>query len=314
MVSKELDIFAFVVTCTALSLSLVLNTIGIYFLKSLKKTLTNQKILLINLSLAELLSASTILIWRAMDYMQFLDIAERKYGDFYIFLRGLKWYCYYVYLLAPLIITLDRLVGITCPLKYENILSKEKATVAVILNWIIALLLIIPFIFIDSKLWLIYAASAASAIGLIVTIVAVSTYAVIGIIVRKQKLKFETTRKETRVFRVALYIVLTFFLLVVVSDIVMITLAGIDRKLAKEYMQFIYCFGNINYAIDPILYIWGYRPLRERVRKTSKERDLSKYILSVLQPTFKTSESQRKTTVTGKSIVTFSNEAYDNKV
>ena len=224
MVSKELDIFTFVVTCAVLSLSLVLNTIGIYFLKSLKKTLTNQKILLINLSLAELLSASTILICRVMNYMQFLDIAERKYGDFYIFLRGLKSYCYYVYLFAPLIITLDRLVGITFPLKYENILSKEKATVAVILNWIIAFLPIIPFTFIDSKLWLMYAASAASAIGLIVMTVAVSTYAVIGIIVRKQKLKFETTRKPTRILKVALYIVPTFSPLVVVSDIAMTTL------------------------------------------------------------------------------------------
>ena len=277
MAFKILDISAFIITCISLSASVILNIAGIYILRSLRRTRTNQKICLINMSVAEIFTSLTIIVWRLIDFFSLADTRDLSPKALLVF-RGAVWYFYFVYLMSPFPLTLGRLIGIMFPLRHNGFFSEQKATIVALLTWVLAVFLSIPFAFIHVKSWLKYAPLAALSLEIIVILFAVGTYSYIGVKVRYQRNLVNRLSNDSKVLKVALLITVTFFFFVVVSDISIFILASLDPETAIKYMQIIYSFSNINCMIDPIIYLWGYKPLRDRMRKvTSHYRDRSSY-------------------------------------
>ena len=95
------------VACILKLISVTLNSLGIYFLHKVPSLMSNQQLLLMNLSLTEILLALSAFLWRIM------TMCGIQTDSFYsVIVTGLSWYFYFVYLFAPFIIMLDGFIGV----------------------------------------------------------------------------------------------------------------------------------------------------------------------------------------------------------
>ena len=299
MVYETLDKVAFVITLVSLSGSVLLNITGVYFLYRLRGTITNQRICLINLSVMEIFSALTFLVWRFIDFFKPMDTRHDIPVTLAVY-RVFVWWCYCSYLMSPFPLTLDRFMGVMFPLKYFEIYSQKRATIIMASTWILAAFLSVPFAFTDITSWLSYAPLTALCLELFVIIFGGVAYSCVGIKIRRQGNVFNRSVNETKVLKVAFRIIVTFFVLIVIPDIVLLTLAFVKPTTALQYFEIIQSISDINCLIDPIIYLWGYKSLRNTMKKT-----VGRYWVQPLHKPVCRSSS---------STVTFSNDSFDTKL
>ena len=249
-------------TCILLLVSVILNTFGLYFLHKVRSVMSNQRMLLMNLSLAEILVTLSTILYSLM------GIGRIDSGFFYsVIILGLSWYIYLLYLFTPFIIILDRFIGVMSPLKYPSIFPKRRAHLIIIITWIVGLVLIVP------RSWFSkyreFCSPTALAIELTVLVFIITAFTLMALKIQKHRKRFSRSNVQSRVSVVGGLIVGTFVLLVMLPEIINnITILDTSISLAEtnENSRKIYLITCINCIVDPITYLYGYPPLRQAIK------------------------------------------------
>ena len=246
-----------------------------HLLYSRKNDFTNQKILLLNLSLVETLSCTAMLVYWLDGYFKFCYVVNIGTSDSMsaecIFLFAIDWYFYLLCLLSPMTLLLDRFLGVTFPLKYCHIFPNRRAKIAVIVQWITMIILTTPLSLLSHKLWLKYLQCLAITTELLVLSSAVTTYSWIAYKVRKYGDLFNRSNADSRVLKIASLIVFTYLCFVVLPELTLFVMMQLDSNKANIYQKIFYSITCVNYVSDPLIYILGYPALRRAIRRSTKK-------------------------------------------
>ena len=244
--------------CTISGLSIILHSYGIYLLFKVKHVKANQRILLTNLSLSEILFAIFNVLINALNLAEDeMDILDR-----------LEWFFFYVYLVSPSIITVDRLIAGTVPLRYKSICSVNKTIAAVISVWSCMLMIFMPIIFIYHKVEC-SGKLADTALGIKIAVVtfAIVSYTSIGIKVYKQRELFARTNTSSRTMKVAILIIVTYFVFEVATGMLHVIWKDTHLNELTDNFEWASLLGQLNIISDPIIYLYYYPPLRSAVKE-----------------------------------------------
>ena len=282
MISTEIHTLLLFVPCFLLSCSIIFNMAGIYYLRSLKNDFTNHKILLLNLSLVEILSSVAMIVYWFDGYFLFCNFrvvsAPNSMSTACTFGFAIDWYFYLLCLLSPLTLLPDRFLAVTFPYRCRDIFPKWKAKMALAAQWLIIALLLTMLVFISHKHWLKYLQCTAIAIELTVFGSAMMIYIWIVYKIRKQGSLFDSSSFDSRVLKIASLIILTFLCFVVIPEVTLFTMSQLHFEMADTYQRIFYTVTCINYVCDPLIYIFGYPPvhqiIRRLLRKSKRSPDL----------------------------------------
>ena len=254
-------------TCILQLISVTMNTLGLYFLHNVRSVISNQRMLLMNLSLAEIFVALLTILYSLM------EICRIESGFFYsVIILGLSWYFYLVYLFTPFIIMLDRFIGVMSPLKYPSIFPKRRAGLVIIITWSLGSVLLVPRLWFSK--YLEFCPLIALAIELAVLGFIIIAFTIMVLKLRKHRQEFSRSNVQSRVLVVGGLIVGTSVLLVLLPEIIN-SIAILDTSVslaeAHDTSRKVYLITCINYIVDPIIYLYGYPPLRHAIKsKISK--------------------------------------------
>ena len=90
----------------------------------------------------------------------------------------------------------------------------------------------------------------------------------VGVKIHHRRSMVNRSSNDSKIFKGACSIIITFISLVVIPNTVMLILVSVDPEVAYKYMEIIYCFSNFNYLVDPIIYLWKYERLSNRVTRS----------------------------------------------
>ena len=262
--NSSLQTFAFACSCLTYSLSVILNTFGIYILSNLNRELTNQRIFLMNLSVSELLYASLTL-----GYYLVTKISDNNQSTVFAIFSRISWFFYYLYLISPLPLTMDRLICIVFPWKYKAIFHRTKAIIVIFSTWMCVLLIAIPTLLITDYETARnnHLSSVALGIEVVVVAIAIVAYSLIGLKVHRQGKLTGQTNNESKTLKVATIIIITYIILEVVPCVVTTVLFNCCPDVAQAYRRLIYTPSGLNAVSDPIVYLYNYPPLKAAVKK-----------------------------------------------
>ena len=250
--------------CLTCSLSFILNMLGICTLSNLRHELTNQRILLINLSISELLYTSGLICFFFIDQFQHLDRST-----FRAIVVKLILFFRYLYLISPLLLAVDRFIAIAFPWKYRTIFTKTKAVIMVTSIWICITstagpaLLLNDYNYETARLYY----TLALTIGVTVVVFAIVAYTVIALIVFRQRKLTARAKRESKILKVASAIIVTYIFLEVIPSMVRAVLFNCCRGVEKTYGLLFFVPTSFNTISDPIIYIYNYPPLKTAVKK-----------------------------------------------
>ena len=266
---SHMETVAFVLSCVAYSMSIILNSLGIYILSNLKTSLTNQGIFLTNLSVSELLYSSITVCYYLTDKLSNKDESISR-----TILGKLSWLLYYIYLISPLLLTIDRLFCIISPWKYKAIFTKARALIMVLSIWICVILTVSPIFFIAAtdydtarKMYL-----PVVAIGVVFFVIsfAIIAYTFIGLKIYRQGKLTGRTNSESKIIKVTVSIIVTYFIFEAVPYIIVKILLQCCHDVGQGYKRIIYAFGRFNTVSDPIIYLYNYPPLKAAMKEKLK--------------------------------------------
>ena len=257
--------FVLYIKCALQLVSVILNSLGIYFLRKMPPQMSNQASLLMNLSSVQLLLAVSSILRLVMDICR-TEICVLLS----MILEGFEWYFYFVYLFSPSIIMLDRFIGVMHAMRYMNLFPEKRARLIIVVSWILGLVLLVPRLFYRSFRYfgpIVAFTMELSNLGFFIT-----AFTLMAFKIRKHKQTFSNSRVQSRISKVAGLIIGSFVLLVLLPEltmtIVLIVSANIDgvNIYTKEYYYLVYLIICLTYIVDPIIYLYGYPPLREAVK------------------------------------------------
>ena len=265
MFGNHLSTAVFIISSVILIPSIILNGSGLYFLLSIAETATNQRVLLVNMSLVELLCATTLFISRSLVYF---DLTKTKLqSSIYAIIYGMHWFFYYIYLLAPVLLVFDRLIGVITPLLYKEYFSKRRAIVSIALTWMLGAFLSVPFLIMNIESWLNYCPFAGAGIELLVIIIFLCAYSRIGYEIWNRPENIRRSHGNFKVLKMASLIIVTFVTFVALPEVIVAIMVKMNSNLASEYGQTVYCVSIFNMVIDPIIYLFGFPSVRENMNK-----------------------------------------------
>ena len=244
-----------------LAASALLNIIGLIFVYNLKKRYANQRILLGSFSSSELYFTLskfiTLILIQTVGPDSIYRVVVETIGR-----AGLV-----VYYLMMILLLLDRFTACIFPVLHRSSFSKDQAKIACIMTWVIGLstAIICPFIGFQEfqeKTQLAY-------LGFCITFLSSSSfvYIVIGFKLRYRMPSSRSTVNH-RLTRVAFLIGLTFLVFIAIPEItVFIILKEDEDTLSNFWARLLYVVGNINFCIDPLIYVFGYQPVKAVFRQ-----------------------------------------------
>ena len=178
----------------------------------------------------------------------------------------LAWLTYYVYLMTPFTLTLDRFISALFPLKYKAIFSKRRARLFVVSIWMVGLLITVPTVVLYYESRMKQAPQVALGIVIIVTAFALFSYTCIGITIRNQRRIVGRAGNEYKILKTAFIIIMTFLIFVTIPSTVVAAIAKSSSH-PFETSDTVYCATAINLSIDPAVYLLGFPPLRSAVKE-----------------------------------------------
>ena len=166
----------------------------------------------------------------------------------------------------------DRFLACIYPIHYKVWFSKGRTIGVSVLAWITGLLnaIICPIVGIKefrAKTTLIYFSFT------IVTLLASNfVYIAIGFKLRNRPIQSNHDNNTGRFTKVALLIMVTFLVFLAIPDMIAFMIKKDEEDfLTNVWIQLAYLIGNINYCIDPLIYVFGYQPVKSVfIQKMSK--------------------------------------------
>eukprot|EP00112_Aurelia_sp_Birch-Aquarium-sp1_P000004 Seg1.5 transcript_id=Seg1.5/GoldUCD/mRNA.D3Y31 product="Proteinase-activated receptor 4" protein_id=Seg1.5/GoldUCD/D3Y31 len=271
MASTVSTIF-YCITFVIVAAALVLNILGIYLLAKLRASVSNQNVILINISLIKVIVAVTETILCALE-IQGKGEGDRTYQVFDIINASL----YGVNDLTVVVLTLDRLLATISPLQYNVRMTRRKLVWAILVSWIIGSAGIIPFFFFNyDLLYTIYYKIVFLTMDGAVLLIALATYgSILRMFLRRANTfnKGITSRNSTnnqrfgRFFYVSSLIIVSFILFVAIPDAVYVTLVIIQQNEDPMIERAVGLVWSIYLVSDPLIYIFLQKQIRMRLRR-----------------------------------------------
>ena len=170
------------INITLNGISILLYSSGVFYLQKLQQSMTNQKVLLTSYSIAGILVAVSTIISLSicLDYGEDRCAGAKPYSTYSVVMEAIQYYFDFAYLLQLLILLADRVIGVTFPLQFQDILPKSRLLLMIILSWILSLFLAIPIGVSYSYPYWKYARVAILVLGGTMLILSITGYAWIG--------------------------------------------------------------------------------------------------------------------------------------
>lgn len=255
----ELDI----ILITIIIISLLCNLLGIYLLKQQKpQHRTNQRLIMISMSLAGAISACVDIV-STLGYI--FGLSEDALSVCLYLSAGMA-VTYYSILL---ILTWDRLLACVFLLRYRSFVTAKKVSVALLIAWILGGIAAIQFFFIGTAIfysrWNKYVYLIMDGIVLL-TVFTTYIYIVRIITTKRRPANSNPIRNLKKTIVVTSIIVFTFILLVAVPDALYVYRFSIFKIKSEMVEGIVTICWQINYIIDPFVYIFLQKDIRETFR------------------------------------------------
>ncbi len=269
----------------ALCVSLFLHLCLIYFLRRTTRGLTNQKLLIMNLSIAELLFIPSGLLF-------YLRILSKTPGTLAYELTTVTFSvvalnCYW----ATALVIVDRTIAAFFPLRYRLIFSPKRVKIIMAILWCLSLFVPVLYVILGYERFITVMILFSLLLDAVMLTLAIVGYVYIYIVTARRRKRFmsqnrESCRRNTRqrrhIFKVALPIILSFFILVTLPDIVSVLLSARNID-PLYYRKLLYTISSFDILVDPLLLLYQFPQLRNAVRV--------KFGLSARQPSTSVSAS-----------------------
>ncbi|XP_057292486.1 melanocortin receptor 5-like [Hydractinia symbiolongicarpus] len=248
-------------------MGLCLHVLAVFSLCKYKKQNKNQKALLINLSVTEIL----LLMLGAVDYIAHI------YPDANIYSMWKLWQVLtYIeiagnssLLFAMFFIITDRFLCVSLHIKYSYIVTKQRLVKVIIAAWIISGLAALPAIIVEDIDLSPYHI-AMSITNVVYVLIAVVVYSIIGLHLKRRGRKFQQNVKNgesitnAKQFIVPFLLVFTFIIFSSIPNFI-ITWWKPCYDIHKEIicLQAVYMFMICGFLVDPLIYVFLNKKLRD---------------------------------------------------
>lgn len=262
----------------------VLHLAVLYLLRKVKRGSTNQKLLITNLSLAE----AVFVPFSAMYYFRLLWTTRDTLANDLITIGFVAFAvnCY----LANAFMMLDRTIAGLMPLRYRTLFTNGRVKAIVIALWVPFLLVPIPYFTHGYETFVISMVILTLHLDAALIVNSIFCYLAVLIKVNKRKKTFNqgdgnhglqraSVRQRQQIFKVAVPVVLSFFLLVTIPDVASLILSLLKLDPVRN-RKLLYTIPSLNLLLDPVLFLYTYPPLRQQLLKAigTKRDGLSNFI------------------------------------
>ena len=249
------------------TVGLLLNTVGIYLLNALRARISNQNVILINVSFIKVIVSIS---QAASCVLKIIGKGEeqRSYQVVHIIIVG----AFGVNHVTIVALTLDRLLGTVIPLRYNVLITKDKLRIAIIASWIIGTAVIVPFFVYDfAFLYSIYYTPVYLTLDGIALLIAIIAYgSILRRLLRREKAiaagvtprSARTNQRFGRFFYVSSLIIASFILFVTIPDVAYAVLVIIHGNKDPMIELAILLTWSIYLVSDPLIYIFLQKPIR----------------------------------------------------
>ena len=291
----ELKDVHFGLVCVFLSISVVLNSVGFYCLqktnhKALKSSASKQHQILVGLSVSELVYAFFAFgkwISNQLNHSLTYNLAYQ------VFYAGV-FSSYHVYCFLLIVLMTNRLLSVAMPVRHMNI-SIRQVQCSIIVSWIVGYLLAVPFIVLDAKVWPKFISIGYVVIDALVVTYTIITFSYIGYKISGGKENFENERKprkpgnngkscrnspckskrpmskgQQKLLTAALMTIFSYLPFVALPDFVVTPLIHLN-KISDTAVHFTYSMQNLNFIMDPLVYMFTYPLVRRELKRTFKK-------------------------------------------
>ena len=259
MVSEALlaiYLMSFLVATTALFLNLT----GAILLWKFEQRNTNQRIILLNLSLCEVITSVAVTVYLSLKVAGLTMLSEyvRILDDviFHIFIE---------YYFIMIIMAIDRFIGTKFPLKHSYIFSKRRLKMLLALTWCLSVLLGILSNIFSEDLRSIFHGIMLPTLDILSLFCIGVAYGYILYVVRTRKLPASVSaRRNTeskQLIKMTAIIASTFILFVIIPDFMLAFFRG---EMSRETEGVVFCCFYLALVADPITYLL----IRKRLRKS----------------------------------------------
>lgn len=255
-----------------LVIALFLHIIVLHFLKTLNRGFTNQRLLIMNLSITEL-------AFIPAGFIYYLRLPGKTPGTLAYELTTLGFSAFAINCyLANALLILDRAVAAILPLKYRSIFSTRRVRIIIVVLWIPFLLTPIPYFKFGYERFISIMIMSCLVLDAVMIIMIVVGYSYVYFTIQKRRRTFrwdqkshqgirkQTGRQQSKIFKVAIPVILTFFIFVVLPDVISLILA-MKKIDPLYYRKVFYTIPSLDILIDPLLFFYQYPPLRQAFLK-----------------------------------------------
>eukprot|EP00795_Rhopilema_esculentum_P011622 gene11622-21864_t len=243
--------------------AIVFNICGIYILKAAKVGRSNQVLIIISLSIADILNSLGFICQISVELSGHAAL-DSKAGLIVWMIRAVIYHPWYTmfYLL-----TLDRFLACNFPFKYRSISGKNTMRNLLIFLWIFGLIPAPIYCFLDmEKIRVFYDQFVWVAFDVIFVVLFVVTYG--SLFYRKKRSNLQFRHKDTnddnhRFFIVTTVILVGFVFFAIIPDLAMSILHSYAEETSIQAQPVFELWWNINMLIDPFIYVF----LQPRFRK-----------------------------------------------
>ena len=298
-------------SCTAggiLLISLFLHIVVIYLLRQVQKGATNQKLLITNLSLSEVFFIPPGMVY----YFRLLWTTDGTFSSEVVSVGfvAVAVNCY----LANGFLTLDRTIAGLKPLRYRALFTEGRVKVIARILWVPFLFVPVVYVICGFQLFARIMIVFTLMMDFFMIVVGIMCYVCVFLAIKNRRNTFHrgdgnhgieriSARQRVKVFKVAIPVIITFFLFVTLPDVISLILAikNIDPLF---YRKILYTLSSLNFLIDPILFLHQYPPLTAQLKKRLW-RDRSVFMVS---------SSQERTSMNFTSVSTSSKYVSNERV
>ena len=259
-----------------LATSICLNSLGLYLILKKRRTYTNQKLILVHLSICQILLAFSRIIYNVLDLYQISILSKGK-----ILALLFVYFQLSVYYLIMITLTLDRFVATKYPLRYNIILPRRKMHFILNILWLSGLVInvcqlpmtsdVIISIFNYGTLPCLdftFVCSASVTYGYIL-------HTILNRKTREKRLslnKVHVHKNKNQFLKMAAAINLRFFLLVVVPDVIYAVEITQDFGTYNVLRTVLTLCWYINPALDPITYVFMQKSMQRELKLMCKKK------------------------------------------
>ena len=257
---------------TLLAITIFINSFGIYFLRKTRATYTNQKLILIHLSICEILLASSRILYRVIEYYK-IPI-ENKLSQIALGTLHIQLSTYYLIVIS---LTVDRFIACKYPLRYVIILSRKKMKLLLVASWILGIVTNLPQLFFTSSITTsVFNYAILPVLDFTFIVTAIFGYSYIfqkvhkrmpGNFPKQSRSVSEPRYRSYKFYKMAAIINLRFFLLIIIPDIINAIYFANNFDLKSVLRVILTVCWYTNPIFDPVTYIFMQNEIRSDLRR-----------------------------------------------